>query len=116
MDAVAEIGGIPIKIKADDDTEHSLIEPIHIYFRSLDGTNEDDDFSIITSPQNQRIESYWSFLQRDRIGWWRRFFQDLVDIDVLFTSDPVFLDFICFCFMSLIRQDINSISVNGICI
>ena len=39
-----------------------------MYFRSLDGTNEDDDFSIITSPQNQRIESYWSFLQHDRIG------------------------------------------------
>ena len=69
LDAVAEIEGIPIKIKADDGTEHSLIEPIHIYFRLLDGKNEHDDFSIITSPQNQRIESYWSFLQRDRIGW-----------------------------------------------
>ena len=39
----------------------------------------------------------------------RRFFQDLVDMDVLFTSDPVFLDCIRFCFMSLIRQDLNSI-------
>ena len=86
-----------------------MIEPIHIYFRSIDGTSEDDDFSIITSPQNQRIESYWSFLQRDRIGWWRRFFEDLDDNDLIDTSDPVVLDCIRFCFMPLIREDLNSI-------
>ena len=110
LDAVIEHGGIPTKVKADNGTEHSIIEPIHLYFRSLDGTDEDDDFSIISSPQNQRIESYWSILGRDRIGWWRRFFQDLVDTDLLITSDPVVLDCIRFCFMSLIRQDLNSIA------
>ena len=67
LDAVIEHGGIPTKVKADNGTEHSIIEPIHLYFRSLDGTDEDDDFSIISSPQNQRIESYWSILGRDRI-------------------------------------------------
>ena len=50
IDAVSELGGVPKKVKADNGTEHSLIEPIHIYFRSIDGTSEDDDFSIITSP------------------------------------------------------------------
>ena len=48
-------------------TEHALIEPIHIYFRSI---NEEDGienaFSIITSPQNQRIEAYYNRI--DGIG------------------------------------------------
>ena len=67
-----------------------------------------NSFSIITSPQNQRIEAYWSILQRDRIGWWRRFFQDLADLD-MFTNDPVIIECIRFCFTDIIRKDLVSI-------
>ena len=81
---------MPYIIKADEGTEHALIEPIHIYLRSI---NEEEGienaFSIATLPQNQRIEAYWSILPRDRLGWWKRFLQDLPDNDMLDTSDPV---------------------------
>ena len=35
LDAISELGGVPHIIKADDGTEHALIEPIHIYLRSI---------------------------------------------------------------------------------
>ena len=85
LDAVKSLEGIPLQIKADNDTEHSLIEPMHLHLSALNGNLEMNHFSIITSPQNERIESYLSILQRDRLGWWRWFFQDLVDLELLNT-------------------------------
>ena len=76
---------------------------------SLNRSDVEGSFSIITSPQNQRIERYWSILQRDRIGWWRRFFTDLTDVEMVDTSDPVDLDCIRYYFMPLIRDYLNSI-------
>ena len=111
LDTVTQIGGLPVKVKADDGTEHSLIEAIHIYLRSLNGNGDElESFSKISSPQNQRIESYWSILRRDRMGWWRRFLQDLVDLELFSSDDPVIVDCIRFCFMSLIRADLRSIA------
>ena len=52
--------GIPLQIKTDKGTEHSLIEPIHLHLSALNGKLEINRFSIIILPQNQRIESYWS--------------------------------------------------------
>ena len=43
-------------MKADEGTEHSLIEPIHIYIRRLNYYTDD----IMPSPAKQRIEPYWS--------------------------------------------------------
>ena len=109
LDAVKSLEGIPLQIKADNGTEHSLIEPMHLHLSALNGNLEINHFSIITSPQNQRIESYWSVLQRDRLGWWRRFFQDLVDLELLNTDDPVVLDCLHYCFMGIIRDELNSV-------
>ena len=109
LDAISDLSGIPTKISADDSTKHALIEPMHVYLSSLNRSDVEGSFSIITSPQNQRIERYWSILQRDRIGWWRRFFIDLTDVEMVDTSDPVALDCIQYYFMPLIRDDLNSI-------
>lgn len=101
--------GLPKCLKADDGTEHAIIEPMHITLRSLDGPDALDSFSIITSPQNQRIEAYWSILQRDRIGWWRTFLRELSDLELFSNDDQVLVDCVRYCFMHLIRQDLNSI-------
>ena len=77
LDDIPELGGVPHIIKAHDGTKHALIEPLHIYLLSI---NEEEGienaFSITTFLQSQRIEAYWSILQRDRLGWWKRFLQD----------------------------------------
>ena len=73
LDTASEFGGAPKYISTDDGTEHSIIEPMHIYLSSLDSNREESDilksFKIISSTKNQRIEAYWSYLRRDKIGW-----------------------------------------------
>ena len=63
LDAVKNLECIPLQIKADNGTEHSLIEPMHLHLSALNGNLEMNHLSIVTSPQNQRIESHWSVLQ-----------------------------------------------------
>ena len=106
--SVRKISGIPAKLKADDGTEHALIEPIHMCLTDLD-RYDPESFSIIPSTSNQRIEAFWSKLQRDRIGWWRSFLQDLNDLGVLRTDDSVSVDCARFCFMHLIRAELQRI-------
>ena len=106
LSAVARIGGIPVKLKADNGTEHSIIEPIQLYLTSF-ARDDPQAFSIIPSTSNQRIEGFWSKLQRDRIGWWRSFFQDLSDLELLRISDPP--DCVRFCKMHLVREELIEI-------
>ena len=76
LKTVKRLKDIPKKMKADDGTEHSLIEPIHIYLRNLNDATGDalHSFSIVSSPVNQRTESYCSKFVSDRPGWWKSFF------------------------------------------
>ena len=67
LDAIKGLEAIPLQIKADNGTEHSLIEPMHLHLSALNGNLEINHFSIITSPHNERIESYWSVLQREEM-------------------------------------------------
>ena len=51
------LNGIPKIIKADNETEHSLIEPIHLFVRDLSNEgNVLNSFSIVSSPTNESIE------------------------------------------------------------
>ena len=110
LDAVKR-NGLPVNVKADDGTEHSLVQPIHLLLRNIVGSDPDfESFSIVTSPANQRIEAFWSILLRDKIGWWKRFFQDMVDLDLFSNDDPVLLEAIRFCFMRLLRKESKEIA------
>ena len=111
LDTVHEIGGTPLYLNADDGTEHAIIEPMHIYLSSLHGNFDDDDeilksFKITSSPKNQRIEAYWSSLRRDKIGWWKEFFEDMNDLGFYDASDFAVLECMRFCFIKLIRKDL----------
>ena len=78
LKAVKSIGGLPVRIRSDE-TENSLIEAVQIAIRS----QHDDEYAglesycVDTSPANQRIESLWSQLTKDRPLWWRQFFAQL---------------------------------------
>ena len=59
LDAVKR-NGLPVNVKADVGTEYSLVQPIHLLLRNIDGSEPDlESFSIVTSPANQRIEAFW---------------------------------------------------------
>ena len=38
LDAVKR-NGLPVNVKADDSTEHSLVQPIHLLLRNIDGSD-----------------------------------------------------------------------------
>ena len=89
--AVREMHGVPTRIRSDDGTENSIIEPIQIFLRSA----HDDEFAGIgsflkgTSPANQGIESLWSLLAKDRPMWWRQFFAELSGLGFIDGSRPI---------------------------
>ena len=68
-------------------------------------------FSITTSPLNQRIEAYWSKLRQDRPGWWKSFFQDMIDLGLYDPTDHVQVECLRYCFMDIVRKELNSIAV-----
>ena len=69
-----------------------------------------ESFSIVTSPANQGIEAFWFILLRHKIGWWERFFQDMVDLDLFSNDDPVLLEAVRICFMRLLRKELKEIA------
>ena len=65
LEAINQLNGIPVHLKLDDGTVHALVETIHICLRDLSAdTDVTNCFSIVSSPSNQRIESFWSKLRR----------------------------------------------------
>ena len=84
---------------------------MHIYLRDLSGEDTVNSFSIVSSPRNQRIEAYWSKLRNDRIGWWRIFFKDMLDLNLIDPSDPIVIECLRFCFMGVIRAELKDILV-----
>lgn len=99
-------------MRCDDGTEKSVVESLHLFLRS---THDDEDvgydcFSIGRSSSNQRIEAYWSHLIKDSPWWWRNFFTYLRDINLFIDSDPVYLECIRFCFMDLLRKELDTVT------
>ena len=77
----------------------------------IDGIDLDlESFNIVTSPANQIIKFFWSILLRGKTRWWKKFFQNMVDLDVFSNYDPVLLDAIRFCFMRLLRKGLKEIA------
>ena len=64
----------------------------------------------MSSPVNQRIESYWSKFVLDRPGWCKSFFKDMVDLEIFDPNEPASLDCIRFCFMSILQKELTYIA------
>lgn len=112
LDAIKQVGGVPRKVRSDDGTENCMIEAIHTFLRT---NNNDEDaglssFLIGSSTSNQRIEAYWSHLVREGPGWWQNFFKDLRDLGLFNDADPVQVDCIRFCFMRVLRKELNEVA------
>ena len=69
-----------------------------------------NSFLIVSSSMNQRMEAYWSNFRKDRLGCWKHFLQDLVDLELFDASDPVQLDWLRFCFIELLREEITEVA------
>ena len=112
IDAVKQIIGLPRKIRSDDGTENCLVGPIYTCLRSSSGDPAGalESFAIGRSTSNQRIEAYWSHLVQDGPGWWINFFKDLGDLGNFDDSDPAHVECIRFCFMHIIRKELDQVA------
>ena len=109
--ACKQLECVPTRIRADDGTENSIIEPIQIGLRSahLDEYSGLDSFIIGTSPANQRIESFWSQLAKDRPMWWRQLFAEMTTMGILDGGNLLVVECVRFCFMNILREELNEI-------
>ena len=111
LDAVRQLQSIPKKLKADDGTEYAIIQPIHILLQDAVGDNNSvNSFSFVPSMHNQRIEAYWSKLRQDRIGWWKDFFRDMVDLELFNPASRVLVDCLKFCFIGVLRKELKEMA------
>lgn len=62
-----------------------------------------------TSPGNQRIEAWWSFLRRNRSQWWIELFESLVEFGAFHPGNIMETDCLRFCFMSLFQHDLHHV-------
>lgn len=114
LNAVKEFGGCPTVLRTDNGTENTILAAIQSYFR-CDG---DDEFAgekshrYGTSPSNQRIECWWSYLRKNRSSWWMNFFKDLVEIGQLCLSNQLQKECLWFCFSELLQSDFTSVQLH----
>ena len=98
-------------VRTDCGTENGTIAAIQSSFRA----NGEDMFAgekshiYGSSHSNQRIEAWWSFLRRNRSGYWIDFFKDLVEQTTLRLGNQLHMECLWFCFSWLIQQDLDKV-------
>ena len=94
----------PRVIRADFGTENTNVRQIQMFLRR----NGDDTFAgersclLGSSPNNQRIEFWWSILRKHCAQFWLNVFHELKDSGH-FTGDFLDISLIQFCFLNMIQ-------------
>ena len=108
LDAISKYGGCSMLLRTGNGTENILMAGMQAYFRS---SGEDHLAGCKaqrygSSPANQQIECWWSFLRKNRSNWWINFFKDLVETGDLDTSNDMQKECLWYCFSGLLQQDL----------
>lgn len=98
-------------LRTDCGSENGIAAAMQSYFRA----NGQDELSgerahrYGTSPANQRIEGWWSFLRRSRTGWWIDFFKDLMATGSLHLGNNYHMECLWFCFSRILQNDLDKV-------
>lgn len=101
------MGGCPSIIRTDCGSENNLMAAIQCH---LTGSLRGHIYG--TSPGNQRIEAWWSFLRRNRAQYWIELFEGLVSARSFEPGNDRLTDCLRFCFMDVIRRDLQFVADN----
>ena len=112
IDCLRVVKGAPKFMRADCGTENIYIAGIQRFLRRdcADVIAGGQCFLYGKSVSNQRIEAWWSFLRRSYSHWWMNYFKDLRDSGLYNDSDPLQVECLRFCFMSLIQKQLDKVA------
>lgn len=102
LDAVEEFGGCPVNVITDLGTENGVMAGIQAFFRE-----DSSSHRYVSSPQNQRIEAWWSILRKTMSSWWINFFKDLLEQGIVDTTNTLHMECLWFCFAGLLQRNLN---------
>ena len=113
VQAAKQLKGIPVRIRCDDGTENSIIEPIQIALRSAhtDEFSGRASFMIGASIANQRIECFWSQFRKERPLWWQQLFKEMSDCGFLDITVPAIAECVRYCFMDILRKELTDVAL-----
>jgi len=101
LQAVRELSGAPVFVRADLGTENVIVRDIQTQLMGNGRNGHNKCYIEGTSKLNQRIESFWCQLRKQCLGFWMTF--HAVKEDGNFTGDFVDENVLRFCFMPLIQ-------------
>lgn len=104
VSTVSEQGGCPVELITDLGTENGLAASIQGFFR-----DNPDAHRYVSSPRNQRIESWWSFFSKSHSSWWRNFFSDLEFQGIVDTSSEISMECLWFCFNKVVQEELDAV-------
>ena len=111
LECVKEVGGCPMLVSSDCGSENGIAAAMQCYFRA----NGEDELAgqrahrYGSSPANQRIEGWWSFLRRNRTSWWIDLFKDLSESGSLQLGNTYHMECLWFCFSRVLQNDLNKV-------
>ena len=111
LKTVVEEGGCPTILRTDNGTENVIVAGMQCFFR-CDGS---DEYAGVrahrygTSPANQRIESWWSYLRKNRTNWWINFFKDMIERGMLNTASRLQMECLWFAFSGILKHELDGI-------
>jgi len=91
-------------LRTDCGTENVTVAAMQSFLR-----NDHRAHVYGTSPSNQRIEAWWSFLRRGNVQWWLELFQSFADEGIFHVGHGKETDCLRFCFMTAVRNNLNDV-------
>ena len=101
---ISNLGGCPVKVRTDCGTENGIVSAMQCYLRG-----SPDAHKYGTSPANQRIEGWWSFLRRNRTTWWINYFKDLIERGIYNPGNIYEDEALWYCFHQSIQKDLDEV-------
>lgn len=100
--AIRKLNLVPTRVRADHGNENIMVAAAQTFL------NSEDSFMYGSSHTNQRIESWWSFLRKNRTSYLINFFRDLVDEGSYDPGDDIQKAMAHYCFSGLIKEELYS--------
>ena len=114
LECIKEMSGCPLVLRTDNGSENGNMAAMQAYFRrdENDEHSGQKDHRYGSSPSNQRIEAWWSFLKKGKTTWWIDFFKDMVEHGMFDTGNVIHMECLWFCFQEILQEELDKVKVH----